>query len=87
VHGTSARPWETEILSLRRFPILARPNRTPPVLSEHERTDYDPWAARWLVRWLSEAEWPSIDQAAELAATLADLPAEPAALDGLLATI
>jgi hypothetical protein len=34
--------------------------------------------------WLSEAERPSIDQPAELAATLADLPAEPAALERLL---
>lgn len=51
--------------------------------------DYDAWARRWLVRWLGEARQPSIEQAAELAATLADLPAEPKALDeirGMLAT-
>jgi hypothetical protein len=36
-----------------------------------------------LIRWLSEAEKPSIDVAAELAALLADLPAEPSAFHGL----
>jgi hypothetical protein len=38
---------------------------------------------RWLVRWLSEAQKPSIEQAAELAATLADGKEQPAALSGL----
>ena len=30
-----------------------------------------------LSRWLREAQGPTIEQAAELAATLADLPADP----------
>jgi hypothetical protein len=47
------------------------------------RPDYDAWALRWLARWLSECE-PTIDQAAEAAATLADLPDEPLGLDRLL---
>lgn len=46
--------------------------------------EYDRWAKRWLVRWLSEAQRPSIDVAAELAATLADGKEQPEALRGLL---
>jgi hypothetical protein len=47
------------------------------------RPDYDRWACRWLARWLSERD-PSIEQVAEVAATLADLPSEPAGLDAVL---
>jgi hypothetical protein len=45
--------------------------------------DYEAWAKRWLVRWLEESERPSIERAAELAATLADGQDEPQALQGL----
>jgi hypothetical protein len=38
---------------------------------------YDGWACRWLARWLTEAPGATIDRAAEVAAALADLPAEP----------
>ena len=44
--------------------------------------DYDGWACRWLARWLREAR-PSIGQAAEIAATLADLPSEPSEIEVL----
>jgi hypothetical protein len=44
--------------------------------------DYDVWACRWLARWLRETPGTTISLAAEVAATLADLPAEP---DGLAA--
>jgi hypothetical protein len=47
------------------------------------RRDYNRWACRWLSRWLGERE-PTIEQAAEAAATLADLPHEPVGLDRLL---
>ena len=47
------------------------------------RPDYDAWARRWLARWLTERE-PTIDQAAEAAAALADLPSEPLGLVALL---
>lgn len=36
-----------------------------------------PWALRWLARWASEHKAATIEQAAEIAASLADLPAEP----------
>src|SRR2546430_2715121 len=45
---------------------------------------YDPWACRWLARWLAEASDPSIDRAAEISGLLADLPFEPAAVNGIL---
>jgi hypothetical protein len=56
-----------------------------PIVAMQQTDAHDAWAKRWLIRWLSESERPSIDQAAELAATLADLPAEPQAMEGLLA--
>jgi hypothetical protein len=46
-------------------------------------SDYDPWACRWLMRWLGETPGATISLAAEVAATLADLPAEPQAVDAI----
>jgi hypothetical protein len=51
-----------------------------------QRPDYDRWACRWLARWLTETR-PTADQAADAAAALAELPAEPQAMDGLLRMI
>jgi hypothetical protein len=48
-----------------------------------EGEDYDVWACRWLERWLSETPGTSIALAAEVAATLADLPAEPQAVEAI----
>jgi hypothetical protein len=45
--------------------------------------DYDLWACRWLARWLSETPETTISLAAEVAATLADLPAEPAGVEAI----
>jgi hypothetical protein len=43
-----------------------------------QRSDaYDAWALRWLGRWLLETHGATIDQAADVAGSLADLPAEP----------
>jgi hypothetical protein len=36
------------------------------------------------MRWLREASMPTIEQAAELAACLADLPSEPGVIERLL---
>lgn len=47
---------------------------------EGEPREYDAWALRWLARSASEAGAVTIEQAAEIAASLADLPAEPTAL-------
>jgi hypothetical protein len=48
-----------------------------------EGADYDSWACRWLARWLAETPNATIALAAEVAATLADLPAEPRAVDAI----
>jgi hypothetical protein len=42
---------------------------------------YDAWARRWLVRWLSEGQEPTIETAADIVASLADLPSEPLTAD------
>jgi hypothetical protein len=51
--------------------------RLLPLVAAHEDDAYDRWACRWLARWLSEMPAATIDQAAEVAGTLADLPVEP----------
>jgi hypothetical protein len=52
------------------------------VLASVQQPDaYDGWARRWLARWLNEAPRATIDDAAEVAAALADLPGEPSVLD------
>jgi hypothetical protein len=82
-----ARALALEVAEERHRPLdLSLAARFLP-LAAAQGEDYDAWAKRWLSRWLSEAERPSIETAAELAATLADLPAEPKALDGLLALL
>jgi hypothetical protein len=46
-------------------------------------SDYDLWACRWLARWLRETPDTTIALATEVAATLADLPAEPQGVDAI----
>jgi hypothetical protein len=41
---------------------------------------YDAWALRWLQRWIAEAPCVTIAQAADVAASVEELPAEPAML-------
>jgi hypothetical protein len=53
--------------------------RLLPLVAAQQLDAYDAWACRWLARWLSESRTATIDTAAELAATLAELPTEPAA--------
>ncbi len=48
-----------------------------------EGPDYDLWACRWLARWLGETPGATIALAAEVAATLADLPSEPQAVQAI----
>ena len=50
-----------------------------PLIARESPREYDAWALRWLARWAAETGTATIDQAAELAASLADLPTEPAA--------
>jgi hypothetical protein len=52
-----------------------------PLVVAQRPEEYDGWALRWLGRWISEAPDATIERAAEVAAQLADLPAEPSALD------
>jgi hypothetical protein len=55
-----------------------------PLIANESPTEYDAWALRWLARWASETGAATIEQAAEVAASLADLPSEPTLLDRLL---
>ncbi len=48
-----------------------------------EGPDYDSWACRWLERWLGETPDATIALVAEVAATLADLPAEPQGVEAI----
>jgi hypothetical protein len=48
-----------------------------------EGPEYDLWACRWLARWLGETPNATIALAAEVAATLADLPSEPQAVEAI----
>ena len=55
-----------------------------PLIARESPREYDAWALRWLARWASETG-STIEQAAEIAASLADLPSEPAMLERLTA--
>jgi hypothetical protein len=49
-----------------------------PLVVAQDLDSYDEWACRWLSRWLHETRGATIEDAAELAGALADLPSEPA---------
>jgi hypothetical protein len=53
--------------------------RLLPLVASEQPHSYDAWARRWLVRWLVEGHEPTIEAAADVATSLADLPAEPIA--------
>jgi hypothetical protein len=62
-----ARPLDLEV-TFRFLPLLAvqRPEQ------------FDRWALRWLERWCGElGSRASVDEAAELAAALAEIPVDP----------
>jgi hypothetical protein len=67
----------------KRLPLETALRFLPLVVSERPAA-YDGWALRWLARWISETRNATIEQAAEVAAALSDLPAEPAMLTRLL---
>src|SRR5262245_34091427 len=52
-----------------------------PLVADQRPEEYDGWALRWLGRWIDEAPEATIERAAEVAAQLADLPAEPSVLE------
>jgi hypothetical protein len=54
-----------------------------PLIAKESPREYDAWALRWLNRWITETPAVTIEQAAETAASLADLPCEPMMLERL----
>lgn len=56
-----------------------------PLIAATSPSEYDAYALRWLSRWIDETGTATIEQAAEMAASLADLPSEPVMLGRLLA--
>jgi hypothetical protein len=53
-----------------------------PLVAEQLPDEFDAWACKWFWRWLSEKR-TTIEDAAEVAASLADLPTQPAAQETL----
>ncbi len=58
-----------------------------PLIATASPGEYDAYALRWLARWVSETGTATIEQAAEIAASLADLPVEPRMLESIIATL
>lgn len=75
----------TEVAEERRRPIdLATALRFLALIAKESPSEFDAWALRWLARWASETPAATIEQAADVAASLADLPSEPVtALDAI----
>ena len=57
-----------------------------PLIARESPSEYEAWALRWLARWATETAG-TVEQAAEVAATLADLPTEPEAAGALVAML
>jgi hypothetical protein len=58
-----------------------------PLVAAREPEHYDAWSLRWLARWITETRVATMDQAAELAGALAELPMESAALAAIRASM
>jgi len=54
-----------------------------PLIAAASPGEYDAYALRWLARWVAESGTATIEQAAEIAASLADLPTEPRMLQAI----
>jgi hypothetical protein len=73
-----------EVTEDRRGPIdLELALRFLPLVAVEQPEHYDAYALRWLGRWISETPGATIEQAADVAASLADLPAEPSSLEAI----
>ena len=59
-------------------------SRFLPLIARESPQEYDAWALRWLARWASENKTATIEQTADIAASLADLPAEPSMLQAIM---
>jgi len=66
---------------------LATAARFLPLIAAASPGEYDAYALRWLARWVAETGAATIEQAAEIAASLADLPVEPTMLEAITATL
>jgi hypothetical protein len=72
----------------QRKPIpLETASRFLPLIARESPREYDAWALRWLARWMNEAGARTIEQTAEVAALLADLPEDPKAIGALRAVV
>jgi len=70
-----------DVTSERHKPIdLDTALRFLPLVIAQRLEGYDGWAVRWLGRWVTETPGVTIEQAAEIAGMLADLPTEPGTL-------
>jgi len=58
-----------------------------PLIARESPKEYDAWALRWLARWAAETATATVEQAAVLAASLADLPAEPGMLEEITSAL
>jgi hypothetical protein len=77
-----------EVTEERRRPIdLDTALRFLPLVAAQRFEQYDAWALRWLARWATETSGASIELGAEVAAALADLPAEPSVWETLRGSI
>jgi len=66
---------------------LATAARFLPLIAAASPGEYDAYALRWLARWVAETGTATIEQAAALAASLADLPAEPRMMETITAAV
>jgi hypothetical protein len=77
-----------DVVRERGHPIgLPLALRFLPLVVSQRLDAYDDFARRWLARWLSETPGATIEQAAEVAGALADLPTEPSVWETLRGSI
>ncbi len=77
-----------EVRLERGRPIeLATAARFLPLIASASPGEYNAYALRWLARWVAETGTATIEQAAEIAALLADLPTEPRMLESITETL
>jgi hypothetical protein len=77
-----------EVRQERGRPIeLATAARFLPLIATASPGEYDAYALRWLGRWVVETGNATIEQAAEIAASLADLPVEPRMIETITAAL
>jgi len=54
-----------------------------PLVVAEKPEQFDAWALRWLKRWIEETSGATMEQAAEIACSLADAFTEPLALESV----